>query len=1461
MRLRFFSIVCFITVCCAALDFAQPKGKIVHYSTEDGLSHDNVTCVLKDHEGFMWFGTWDGINRFDGHNFVSYKSRSGDDSKLHNNRIDQIVEDAGGMLWLRAYDNQIYRFDKKHETFLPVTESIGLSAKQKQKFTYIYPIPSGDVWLVTESGGVYRTSNPGAAMPKFVHYGRKQPGAFSLPSNNVKFIYEDRQKSVWMGTDAGLCRLGRKSDGAFVNQPAGFMQSANLACTSITEVGGVLWLGMNDGTVFRYNEATQRADKQRISANAIKRLYFSKTQPAIYAVSATGELITVDRNSMRYEKLPMPASEQVLSVYEDRSGTLWLEPHDQGVIRYNPITRQSKKYTQTGAFSYHNLTSYFDIFEDNKGLVWINMKGGGFGYYNQQKDNITYFFDGHDGFDARLSSLVRNVWYDKAGVLWINSDDGGLFKVVFQPNEFNFQSLNSNSYDKNANEVRGLCADRNGKLWVATKDGKLYVKDPSGKPITQIFANAANNSLGQIYAIFQDHTGVIWLGTKADGLYRATPTSSSGMSYHLEQFKNSPKDAFSISSNEIYTIAEDNLNRLWVGTFDSGLNLVEPEGNHLRFLNRKNYFKNYPADFEKIRNIGIDPHDRLWVATTNGLVIMDAFDRDANRYHFITYSKKPGDKESLANNDVQYICADKAGRMWMATSGGGVNMASGNGSVVNLKFQTFSTANGLPNDYVLSCIEDDSHNIWMATQKGLTRYNPFKRVLTNFDSNDGLPQARFAESACDKLPDGSLVLGTFKGYVKFNPSKVVNNQMTGRMVFTNLQVNNRDVNGKNTDRQLDSNANYIQHLELKHDENVLNIGFTVLDYRSSNKQNYQYRLKNFDTGWQNSKDQRLATYTNLSPGNYVFEVRCINSELYSNVPYKSLAINIAYPFWRTWWAYLCYLIIAVCLLEFGRRTIMTMLRLRHRIAVEQKLGELKMTFFTNVSHELRTPLTLILNPIEEIAQKEQLSAEGQAYIGVVKRNANRMVRFINQLLDLRKIQSGKAKLSISETDMVDFINLIMSYFAESAKEKSINLQLEFSQRVVAWIDVEKVDIVIYNLLANAVKFSPAGKTITINLKAGDAPNWFSIEVADEGSGVPNEQLTDIFELYFEGDHAEASSLKGTGIGLALSKELIELHHGKIAARNLAGGGFAVKVDLQLGRAHFNHEEAMLVASPALEQAGDASSPDAIATPITATDRALLPKLLIVEDNQEMRSFLKQRLGNLFQIEVAENGEDGIQKATTWLPDIIISDVMMPVMDGIKMLGILKNMPETSHIPIVLLTARSEVEHQIEGMQYGADIYITKPFQTAYLTAALNNLLAQRSKLFEAMTDKTRQIKLAPGELVITTRDEAFLQEIIRIVEKRMIEPDFSIEQVTEILGMSRTAFYTKFKSLTNLAPIEFVRDMRMKRGKQYLDAGETNISTIAYSIGFNNAKYFSTCFKEAYQMTPTEYIKSRKTVQ
>lgn len=1445
----------FIVILIAGLFFITPcqsqvKCVVEKYSTANGLSHDGVMDIHKGNDGYMWFGTWDGINRFDGVNFVTYKARAGDKSKLGNNRIEHIEEDHLGYLWSKAYDNQIYRFDKKKEAFLSISEII---KTQKQKFVNI--IPTKDhVWLTTLNHGIYQVVYQDSVQFKLNHYSASSKTEAQLPSNTISFIHEQKNNNVWIGTAKGLLFLELQTNGTF--------KSSNiLSGTSITAVAEgdtQVWFTTDKGVLLAYDKTLKSFKEYAISNQKLQGVCVSKKEQVVFVSTANGKVKTVNCNTGKVISEAQMPGKSFFSIYEDKNGLLWLEPEFRGVVKLDVKTGVFKYFVQKNDASFQIFKNNFDVFEDKFGRVWTCMKGGGFGYYNQETDEIGRLYDKTAEDSSLAYNIITSKYLDASGVLWLNTNDRGINKVIFQEEDFKHQLLFDVTDNKTDNEIRGLLSDSKQRLWMASKSDKLVITK-NGKPVSNPIVNWPKNGIDLIYVLFEDSKGNIWFGTKGNGLFRAKPLNEERSQYTLYSYKHNANDSNSISGNKIYSILEDKYGRIWVGNYGKGINLITEDNGEVQFKNVENCFQNYPINScNLVRHLFEDSKGKIWISTTNGLLVAQPTKDNLSALQFETYRKVSGDSTSIGSNDILFVQKDSNHTLWVSSAGGGLSKVIERNNTI--RFKTFTSQNGLPSDFILSMVEDNHKNLWLATENGISKFNLNNYSFRNFDAYDGLYKTGFSESSSLKLPDNNLLFGCIKGYLIFNPEAVNDIKIPAAMSFSKLEVNNEEVFLNTEQSPLTSNINYSGSIHLNYNQNTIGLNYQVLDYRSNKKQTYAYRLKGIDKEWHNVNNQTKATYTNLAPGDYELEVKCVNPELYTNTPSKSLAISIAPPFWKTTWAYGIYIVLVLLLLELIRRIVFSMIRLRNKVALEQKLTELKLNFFTNISHELRTPLTLIVNPIEEIAKDEKLSPRGEQYIEVVRKNTKRMVRFVNQLLDFRKIQSGKAKLNVVQIELISFVNEIASLFSEAAYEKQIDLKIiTNTDKLFVNVDAKKIDIVVYNLLSNAFKFSPNNTTITLEVikNEGDA---FTIRVIDQGIGVDQDKLKDIFKLYFEGEENRAGHIEGTGIGLALSKEYIKLHKGKIFAENNKTKGLTVTLKLNSLKVQEPQEAAKLITTYPLANRNTKPSVEGLElkeqSNVKVEAPASAPQVLIVEDNNELRRFLVNQLRKSYRILEAANGAQGFEKAKEHVPDLILSDIMMPVMDGIEFLDKVKNTDATSHIPIVLLTAKTTVETKIEALEYGADFYITKPFDTSFLKASIKNLIENRKKLFDNLVENPKTLELAPSEIVITTKDEAFLKNVIAEVEQQMENPKFNIDALANAINMPRATFNRKFKSLTNMTAVEFVRDMRLKRAKQLLDAGESNVSEVAFDVGFNSAGYFSTCFREKYNMSPKEYLKN-----
>ncbi|MDP4278564.1 MAG: response regulator, partial [Bacteroidota bacterium] len=842
------------------------------------------------------------------------------------------------------------------------------------------------------------------------------------------------------------------------------------------------------------------------------------------------------------------------------------------------------------------------------------------------------------------------------------------------------------------------------------------------------------------------------------------------------------------NSTICYALLEDNLGRIWAGIYGGVLNLVEEKNDSFRFIHAGNGLDSYPYEnCRKIRDLCQDRQGVIWVATVNGLVAFDADFSNPSNIVFYEYRKQGLDATSLRTNDVYCIHIDAHGERWFGTFGGGLNRLSASfrlGQVPH--FKAYTQKDGLPSDIVLGLEEDLQGFLWLISENSIARFDIKTHNLDIYNKNYGLDPVTFSESASCLLSNGDICAGTMNGFYRFNPSSVKTATIVPRLVFTRFFLFNHEVPIGTKNSPLPVNIDEVKCVKLKHGQNVFSIEFAALDFRAPENIQYSYRLDPVDRDWINAQKANSVTYTNLSPGEYVFKVRSTNSEGFWMNNVRSLKISVRPSFWETGWAIFSYIILGLALFLAALYFLTTIYRLRSEVVVEQKVGDLKNRFFTDMSHELRTPLTLISGPVDHVMQDQNLSQDSRTSLTIVQRNIDRMLRLINQLLDFRKVQDKKMTLKVEETPIGLFTARIASNFEPTAQERMIRLSLrDETEGATVFLDRDKYDTIIYNLLSNAFKFTSGGKAVTVTTRI-EGPEAV-VTVEDEGTGISREKLAHLFERFFSYD--ETSNIPGTGIGLNLVKDLVGLHGGTINVSSQLGKGSKFELRFKLGTAHFKTLDGVIIQDDS-KQLPDVLDDKQLVCSAALPDVDLehQPLLLVVEDNVELRTFLTSILSKKFRVADAPDGLAAWNMIGNLMPDFVISDLMMPVMDGIELTRRMKEDERTCHIPLILLTAKSDLESQLESVQTGVDDYITKPFSAAYLEARIDNILMQRRMLQEKFRHDLFAFPSATVSVsgAIQSQDSAFLKRIMGFMEENMSNSELTVEMLVSAAGMGRT---------------------------------------------------------------------------
>jgi signal transduction histidine kinase/DNA-binding response OmpR family regulator/ligand-binding sensor domain-containing protein len=1162
----------------------------------------------------------------------------------------------------------------------------------------------------------------------------------------------------------------------------------------------------------------------------------------------------------------------IRSLYQSKNGDLWIA-HSMGLTKLNLTNNNSKLFqpVPSPVFNPENNLTARNLIQDDTGLIWsVSLSSNSLLCFDPKTEQFNTYIGTRGRLRKLSGSGVLSVYKDYSGILWVGAEWLGLNKWSKSNNKFKHFIYDSNG--EHLNTVYKIIEDKKGIIWFGTNNG-LYSFNRHSNKIKNYRYDPENIS-NSVYYIFLDEAGIIWCATFARGLVKFDRKNES---FHF--FSNDPNDTTSIGHNYATSIYPEGSDFLWVSTWrGGGLNKFDKKtGKFIRF-------KHNPDNPESLNDNDIfslykDKRDNLWIGTNKGG--LDLYDRSTNAFKLFFM-------DEYGTNSVRSMYEDKKDNFWVGTYQTGLYLFDRDNQT---PVYNISTKDGLPHNSVRSILEDDSGNLWISTDYGISKFNPETRQIRNYYTSDEFEQNRYWHNSACKLSTGEMLFGTYDGFIMFHPDSVKDDPVPPQLVISNVSLFNRP--GEKL--EFDGFISEMKELDLSYTENDLRFEYVGLQFADPSKNKYKYILEGHDKEWVDAGTQRNATYTNLDAGEYVFRVTACNVDGVWNNAGASIKIIIPPPFWATWWAYTIYILFGLGLLYSLRRYELNRTQLKNQVKFDEvKLKEreetdkMKSRFFANISHEFRTPLTLILGPSESIAA-ESKEEETKKKAGIIKRNANRLLALINQLLALSKLEAGKLELKTTKSNIVSFLKGITYSFESVAERKDITLKVKSLNTIIEmYFDKEKMTKIMTNLLSNAFKFTPEDGAITVSLflitspsergmSGGQGEGEVQIKVRDSGIGISEEELPKLFDRFYQVDSSQTREHEGTGIGLALTKDLVELHHGTISVESKLGGWTEFTIELPLGRNHLKDEEITeevttedvilnpdLVGMKNLIENNDADSSHFDNLPagqaglsVTENDNTMNGEkniILIVEDNEDVREFIKDSLGSEFQIEEASNGETGLRRAKQIIPDLIISDIMMPQMDGNELTKRLKNDEKTSHIPIILLTAKSEQQSRLEGLEKGADEYLTKPFDTKELHVRINNLISIRRKLQEKYSSGYYRPGTRRDEKKLSDLDERFLSKVMEVIENNLSDEDFSIEQFGKEVGMSRMQLHRKLKALTGKSPSSYLRSIRLAKAKKMIEDKKGNISEIAYSVGFSSPTYFTRCYKEEFGHLPSELL-------
>lgn len=1127
------------------------------------------------------------------------------------------------------------------------------------------------------------------------------------------------------------------------------------------------------------------------------------------------------------------ADNMIDAIVSDSQQNIWIKTGESDCLykfsyEYETFQRFAKKNVATYIV---NLTEQQPVSENKKFKFTYDESG------LKQTDKISgkqtiYKLNPNNPF-AISDESIYTTYLDDAQNLWIGTRKGGINHANLNVKPFTYYAGNTTK-KLISNEVRAICKDKMGRLWIGSEDMGVTVLD-NNKTKNLYFNTKTDINNRRIRSLYCDRLGYVWIGTKG-GLHRYDPKSNSIKSYFKDKTK-----AGHLTDPNVFDMLEDSEGTLWIGTF-SGLAKYDRKND--RFL----YVPKNLISGVQIRSIIEDHQKNLWIATEDrGLTKLTqrSDNNDAAKFKSVRYIHTQGNDKMLISNRLYSLVEDGSGKIWIASNQGLIRLDPKNNS-----FKNFFIKDGLPDDIIMGVLYDGKKSIWVSHKKGLSQINTTTLEIQNFNVNDGLQSNEFNQNACFRdYKTGEMFFGGPNGLNSFFPDKIQINKYKPKTVLSQLRIMNQVVKpGLRINDQIILNKSLLctNEILLSWWNKNFSLDFAALHYANPLGNKYKYKLEGYDHHWIfTSGYMHTASYTNLPSGNYTFKVYGSNNDgIWSDKP-AVLYIEILPPWWLSWWSIMLYLIVALGIILIIYKYIAARIEFNKNEEIQQS----KLHFFTGISHEFRTPLTLIIDPLEKLISEKLDKETINHYHALMHRNAKQLLLLINQLLDFRKLESGHLTLNLEQTDIIAFVKTVVASFESRAQDKNIQFLLQSnieSQKIL--FDAAKMNMVLNNLLSNAFKFTPQGGEVVIDVSFLLLDKqMLVVKIQDTGTGIAEQEIDKVFDIFYQSP-ASTTQQEGSGVGLALTKELIQLHGGEITLESRIGQGSIFSVFLPvLGieqpqkQVHY-HE---------IIQNHNESVPTETLKHIEVDTEA--PLLLIVDDNMDIRNYIALNFNTEYRIILSNNGTEGFLQAIEMIPDLIISDVMMPEMNGLELSNKLKSDERTSHIPIILLTARQSDESKTEGYQTGADAYVTKPFNTNVLRAQIQNLLKQRQRLRELFSHgSTMEI----NKIAINVTDEAFLKKVIEHIHKNIENEEFNIDNLAEILKMSRSQFYRKIKALTNQSLLDFVTTIRMNKALEFLLSGNYNISETAHKVGYSMSSNFTRTFTRHFGVSPSKYIES-----
>lgn len=1314
-----------------------------HLEVSDGLSNNSVNTIYKDRDGFMWFGTTAGLNRYDGYTFKVYQHAENEPGSLPDNYITDIVEMPDGRFWINTARGYVL-FDKERDCF--ITDVTGFMKNLES-------------WGVPEQ------------------------------------VFVDREGNTWLSV-------------------------AGEGCYRYKEGGKRLFFSYMEHSLLEYG-VTQIAE----------------CSDGILLIYNTGLLVCLDRSTLAVKwqsdeiKKYIPEGKKIeFSLFVDRDNCVWAYSL-MGIWAYDCGTK-SWRTDLTGIWSSRPDVIIHAVAQDIEGKIWVGKDYDGIDVLEKETGKVTSLVAHDDNGRSLPHNTIYDLYADRDGIMWVGTYKKGVSYYSESIFKFNMYEWGDITCIEQADE---------NKLWLGTNDHGILLWNRSTGKAEPFWRDAEGQLPNPVVSMLKSKDGKLWVGTFNGGLYCMNGSQ-------VRSYKEGAENA--LASNNIWALVEDDKGRIWIASLGGGLQCLEPSSGIF-----ETYTSNNSALLENnVTSLCWGDDNTLFFGTANqGVGMMDMRTREIKKVQGQSGSIK------MSNDAVNHVYKDSRGLIWIATREG-LNVYD----VKRHLFLDLSPVAEAKGSFIAAITEDQERNMWVSTSRKVIRVTvasdgkgSYLFDSRAYNSEDGLQNCDFNQRSIKTLHNGIIAIGGLYGVNVFAPDHIRYNKMLPNVMFTGLSLFDEAVKvGQSYGGRvlIEKELNDVENVEFEYKQNIFSVSFASDNYNLPEKTQYMYKLEGFNNDWLTLPlGVHNVTFTNLAPGKYVLRVKAINSDGYVGMKEAMLGIVVNPPFWMSWWAYLLYAIGLVVVLFLARYRMLKRERekfhlqqIENEVAKNEEINNMKFRFFTNVSHELRTPLTLIISPLEGML-KETTDELQSTRLQLMYRNAQRLLHLVNQLLDFRKGEMSTHQLSLSEGDIISYVHSVCNSFLLMADKKHI--QFSFFSGIDTFsmaFDADKVGKIVMNLLSNAFKFTPEGGRVTVMIEhVAGTPDMLEIKIADTGIGISDVDKEHIFERFYQADHKGVEETTGNGIGLSLVRDFVTLHEGEVKVFDNIGTGSVFVIQFPV-----KHVETQVQLPPETGiSIGEEEDKEIKEETREETERKDFPLLLIVDDNEDFRIFMRYSLELQYRVKLAVNGNEAWEMMQEELPDLVISDVMMPQMDGNELCRLIKQDKRTAHIPVILLTARQNTEAKLEGLQTGADDYVTKPFNMTILVLRIRKQieLSRYHRVTQGMIDP------APSEIVITSLDEKLIEKAIKYVEDNMSRTELSVEELSRELGMSRVHLYKKLLQITGKTPIEFIRVIRLKRAAQLLRESQLHVSEVAFEVGFNNPKYFSRYFKDEFGVLPSVY--------